>query len=54
MVISTFNPGWDKADIRALFLKGHAAIVAGVKQAGVPAFWKWAVPAACMWHRACN
>ncbi|WP_374555831.1 NAD(P)-dependent oxidoreductase [Aquitalea pelogenes] len=38
MVISTFNPGWDKADIRALFLKGHAAIVAGVKQAGVKRF----------------
>jgi len=38
MVISAFNPGWDKADIRALFLKGHAAIVAGVKQAGVSRF----------------
>lgn len=38
MVISAFNPGWDKADIRALFLKGHAAIVAGVKQAGVARF----------------
>ncbi|WP_199054586.1 NAD(P)-dependent oxidoreductase [Aquitalea sp. ASV15] len=38
MVISAFNPGWDKADIRALFLKGHAAIVAGVKQAGVKRF----------------
>lgn len=38
MVISAFNPGWDKSDIRTLFLKGHAAIVAGVKQAGVPRF----------------
>jgi putative NADH-flavin reductase len=38
MVISAFNPGWDKADIRALFLQGHAAIVSGVKQAGIARF----------------
>ena len=38
VVISAFNPGWDKADIRALFLAGHQAIVAGVKTAGVPRF----------------
>lgn len=34
-VISAFNPGWGKADIRALFIQGSQAIVAGVKQAGV-------------------
>lgn len=38
VVISAFNPGWDKADIRTLFLAGHQAIVAGVKAAGVPRF----------------
>ncbi|MFC3532328.1 NAD(P)-dependent oxidoreductase [Vogesella facilis] len=38
VVISAFNPGWDKADIRQLFLQGHAAIVAGVKAAGVARF----------------
>ncbi|MGM8062805.1 NAD(P)-dependent oxidoreductase [Vogesella indigofera] len=38
VVISAFNPGWDKADIRELFLAGHQAIVAGVKAAGVPRF----------------
>jgi len=37
-VVSTFNPGWDKADIRALFVRGHQGIVAGVKAAGVPRF----------------
>ncbi len=37
-VVSAFNPGWDKAEIRTLFLKGHAGIVAGVKQAGVARF----------------
>lgn len=37
-VISAFNPGWDKAEIRTLFLKGHDAIVAGVKAASVPRF----------------
>ncbi|WP_374347811.1 NAD(P)-dependent oxidoreductase [Chitinimonas sp.] len=35
ILISAFNPGWDKADIQALFLKGHDAIVAGSKQAGI-------------------
>lgn len=34
-VVSAFNPGWDKADILPLFLKGSAAIVAATKQAGV-------------------
>jgi len=38
MVISAFNPGWDKTDIRALFLKGHLAIVTGTRQAGVKRF----------------
>lgn len=38
VVISAFNPGWDKADIRQLFLQGHAAIVAGVKAASVSRF----------------
>ncbi|PHV12164.1 NAD(P)-dependent oxidoreductase [Chitinimonas sp. BJB300] len=38
VVISAFNPGWDKADIQALFLKGQNAIVAGVKTAGVKRF----------------
>lgn len=37
-VISAFNPGWGKPDIHDLFLKGHDAIVAGVKQAGVKRF----------------
>ncbi|MGY4532990.1 putative NADH-flavin reductase [Pseudomonas sp. TE3786] len=34
-VVSAFNPGWDKADILPLFLKGSAAIVAASKQAEV-------------------
>lgn len=38
VVISAFNPGWDKADIRALFLQGHDTIVAGTKAAGVARF----------------
>ncbi|WP_269532594.1 NAD(P)-dependent oxidoreductase [Chitinimonas sp. BJYL2] len=38
VVISAFNPGWDKMDIHDLFLRGHDAIVAGVKAAGVPRF----------------
>ncbi|MFA9438326.1 NAD(P)-dependent oxidoreductase [Uliginosibacterium sp. sgz301328] len=37
-VVSAFNPGWGKPDIRALFMKGHNAIVAGLKQAGVSRF----------------
>ncbi|MCD5360917.1 NAD(P)-dependent oxidoreductase [Chromobacterium aquaticum] len=37
-VISAFNPGWDKADIQALAVKGHDTIVAGVKQARVKRF----------------
>jgi putative NADH-flavin reductase len=38
MVVSAFNPGWKEPEIYALFLKGHAAIVAGVKQSGVKRF----------------
>lgn len=38
VVISAFNPGWGKDDIRALFIKGHQAIVAGSKAAAVPRF----------------
>ena len=38
MVVSAFNPGWKELEIYALFLKGHAAIVAGVKQSGVKRF----------------
>jgi len=34
-VIHAFNPGWDNADIRALFIRGTQAIYAAVKQAGV-------------------
>ncbi|MGH8433220.1 MAG: NAD(P)-dependent oxidoreductase [Pseudomonas sp.] len=34
-VISAFNPGWGKADILTLFLRGSQAIVAGVKRAAV-------------------
>lgn len=37
-VVSAFNPGWGNPDIHDLFLKGHDAIVAGVKQAGVKRF----------------
>jgi putative NADH-flavin reductase len=35
-VVSAFNPGWDKADILPLFLKGSSAIVAASKAAEVP------------------
>ncbi|QDQ27786.1 NAD(P)-dependent oxidoreductase [Chitinimonas arctica] len=38
IVLSAFNPGWDKADIHDLFLQGQDAIVAGVKAAGVKRF----------------
>ncbi|MCQ4164190.1 NAD(P)-dependent oxidoreductase [Tahibacter harae] len=34
-VISAYNPGWDAPDLYNQFLRGHNAIVAGVKQAGV-------------------
>ncbi|KAF0814065.1 3 beta-hydroxysteroid dehydrogenase/Delta 5--_4-isomerase [Andreprevotia sp. IGB-42] len=34
-VISAFNPGWGKPDIRQLSLDGYHAITAGVKAAGV-------------------
>lgn len=34
-VISAFNPGWDKADIRQRFIDGSRAIVEGVRRAGV-------------------
>src|SRR6218665_375009 len=34
-VVSAFNPGWDKADILPLFLKGSAATVAARKKAAV-------------------
>ncbi|MGE8500163.1 MAG: NAD(P)-dependent oxidoreductase [Pseudomonas sp.] len=34
-VIHAFNPGWDNADIRALFIQGTEAIYAATKQAGV-------------------
>jgi putative NADH-flavin reductase len=37
-VVSAFNPGWKEPEIYALFLKGHAAIVSGVKQSGVKRF----------------
>ncbi len=35
VVVSAFNPGWDKADILPLFLKGSSAIVAASKAAAV-------------------
>lgn len=38
VVVSAFNPGWDKANIRELFLQGHDAMVAGSKAAGVARF----------------
>ncbi|HEY9104450.1 NAD(P)-dependent oxidoreductase [Chitinimonas sp.] len=38
IVISAFNPGWGLADIHDRFLDGQAAIVAGVKAAGVARF----------------
>ena len=34
-VISAFNPGWDAPDLYAQFMKGSAAIEAGVGQSGV-------------------
>ena len=34
-VISAFNPGWEAPDLYAQFMKGSAAIVAGVEQSGV-------------------
>lgn len=34
-VISAYNPGWDAPDLYNQFLRGHNAIVAGVRQAGV-------------------
>lgn len=34
-VVNAFNPGWGEADIKALHIKGCAAIVEGVKKAGV-------------------
>lgn len=34
-VISAYNPGWDAPDLYNQFLRGHNAIVAGTKQAGV-------------------
>lgn len=33
--ISAYNPGWDAPDLYNQFLRGHNAIVAGTKQAGV-------------------
>lgn len=37
-VISAYNPGWGEANLYELTLQGYAAIVAGVKQAGVKRF----------------
>jgi putative NADH-flavin reductase len=34
-VVSAFNPGWNEPDLYALFIKGSAAIEAGVAQSGV-------------------
>ena len=34
-VISAFNPGWDAPELYAQFMKGSAAIDAGVEQSGV-------------------
>lgn len=34
-VVSAYNPGWNDADLYNQFRKGHDAIVAGVRQAGV-------------------
>lgn len=34
-VISAYNPGWNAPDLYAEFMKGSAAITAGVKQSGV-------------------
>ncbi|MEO8672756.1 MAG: NAD(P)-dependent oxidoreductase [Tahibacter sp.] len=35
-VISAYNPGWNDADLYRRFLQGSAAILEGVKRAGVP------------------
>ena len=53
-VISAFNPGWDKADIQALAVKGHDTIVAGVKQAGVKRFLEVGGAGDWKWRPACN
>jgi len=34
-VVSAFNPGWDAPDLYAMFMKGSAAIDAGVEKSGV-------------------
>ena len=34
-VLSAFNPGWDRADIREQFIAGSQAIVAATKAAGI-------------------
>lgn len=34
-VVSAYNPGWNEADLYNQFRKGHDAIVAGTRQAGV-------------------
>lgn len=34
-VVSAFNPGWNEAELYALFMKGSDAIVAGLGEAGV-------------------
>ena len=34
-VVSAFNPGWDAPELYALFMKGSAAIDAGVEKSGV-------------------
>lgn len=34
-VVSAYNPGWGEAKIHELFLRGTAAILAGIKAAGV-------------------
>jgi len=34
-VVSAFNPGWEAPELYAKFMRGSAAIVAGVEQAGV-------------------
>lgn len=37
-VISAYNPGWNEPELYAEFLRGHGAIVDGVKRAGVARF----------------
>ena len=37
-VISAYNPGWNAPELYAEFLRGHDAIVAGAKRAGVSRF----------------